>query len=31
VTYGKTQARSQLLLARTDAARWPGVVWRKLR
>ncbi len=31
VTYGKTQARGQLLLARTDAARWPDVVWRKDR
>jgi general secretion pathway protein K len=29
VTYGKTQARGQVLLARTDATRWPDVVWRK--
>ena len=29
VTYGKTQARGQLLLARTDPTRWPDIVWRK--
>lgn len=29
VTYGKAQARGQLLLARTDATRWPDVIWRK--
>ncbi len=31
VTYGKAQARGQVLLARTDAARWPAIVWRKYR
>ena len=31
VTYGKAQARGQLLLARTDAARWPTILWRKYR
>ncbi|GAA0889053.1 type II secretion system minor pseudopilin GspK [Rhodanobacter soli] len=31
VTYGKTLARGQLLLARTDATHWPEVVWRKTR
>ena len=31
VTYGKAQARGQLLLARTDPARWPAIVWRKYR
>ena len=31
VTYGKAQARGQLLLARTDATRWPAIVWRKYR
>lgn len=31
VTYGKTQARGQLLLARMDATRWPDVVWQKIR
>lgn len=31
VTYGKAQARGQLLLARTDPARWPDIVWRKVR
>lgn len=31
VTYGKTQARGQLLLARTDPTRWPDIVWRKFR
>ncbi|MGN6704984.1 MAG: type II secretion system minor pseudopilin GspK [Rhodanobacter sp.] len=31
VTCGKAQARGQLLLARTDAARWPAVVWRKIQ
>jgi general secretion pathway protein K len=29
VSYGKTQARGQWLLARTRAMRWPDVVWRK--
>lgn len=29
VAYGKTQARSQLLLARTSAKRWPVVVWQR--
>lgn len=31
VTYGKTLARGQLLLARRDATHWPDVVWRKTR
>jgi len=31
VTYGKAQARGQLLLARTDPTRWPDIVWRKFR
>jgi general secretion pathway protein K len=31
VTYGKTLARGQLLLARVDPTRWPDVVWRKVR
>lgn len=31
VTYGKAQARGQLLLARTDPTRWPAIVWRKYR
>ena len=31
VTYGKAQARGQLLLARTDPNRWPAIVWRKYR
>lgn len=31
VTYGKTQARGQLLLARIDPTRWPDVIWRKAR
>ncbi|MEO5830057.1 MAG: type II secretion system protein GspK, partial [Rhodanobacter sp.] len=31
VTYGKTQARGQLLLARTNPTRWPDIVWRKFR
>ncbi len=31
VTYGKAQARGQLLLARTAANRWPIIVWRKFR
>ena len=31
VTYGRTQARGQLLLARTSASRWPDIVWRKYR
>lgn len=31
VTYGKTVARGQLLLARSDATHWPVVVWRKIR
>lgn len=31
VTYGKARARGQLLLARTDPARWPAIVWRKYR
>lgn len=31
VTYGKTQARGQFLLARVDPRRWPDVVWRKIR
>jgi general secretion pathway protein K len=31
VTYGKTLARGQLLLARRDPTHWPDVVWRKVR
>ncbi len=31
VTYGKTLARSQLLVARVNPAHWPDVVWRKVR
>jgi len=31
VSYGKAQARGQLLLARNDATRRPSVVWRKIR
>ena len=31
VTYGKAQARGQLLLARTGVDRWPAIVWRKYR
>lgn len=31
VTYGKARVRDQLLLARTDARRWPDVVWRKVQ
>ena len=31
VTYGKAQVRGQLLLARTDATRWPDVIWRKVQ
>lgn len=31
VTYGKTLARGQLLVARVDPAQWPHVVWRKIR
>jgi general secretion pathway protein K len=31
VTYGKTLARGQLLLARVDPTQWPRVVWEKIR
>lgn len=31
VTYGKTQARGQFLLARVDPRHWPDIVWRKIR
>jgi general secretion pathway protein K len=31
VTYGKAQVRGQMLLARTDATRWPDVIWRKVQ
>lgn len=31
VSYGRAQARGQLLLARNDATRRPSVVWRKIR
>lgn len=31
VSYGKTLARGQLLVARTDPTHWPTVVWRKTR
>lgn len=31
VTYGKAQARGRMLLARTDATRWPDVIWRKVQ
>ena len=31
VTYGKTLARGQMLLARENPTRWPAVVWRKVR
>jgi general secretion pathway protein K len=31
VTYGKAQVHGQLLLARTDATRWPDVIWRKVQ
>jgi general secretion pathway protein K len=31
VSYGRAQARGQLLLARNDATHRPSVVWRKIR
>ena len=31
VTYGKTLARGQMLVARTNPTQWATVVWRKIR